>query len=58
MQPVEGNYETHHKELLIIVEVLTKWKQYLLDATEKFKVWTDHEILGISGNHINLMNNK
>ena len=58
MQPVESNYEIHHKELLIIVEALTKWEQYLLDVTEKFKVWTDHEILGIFGNHINLMDNK
>jgi len=22
-----------------------KWRQYLLDATEKFKVWVDHENL-------------
>jgi len=56
MQPVESNYKIHDK--LIIVEALTKWKQYLLDAIEKFKVWTDYEILDISGNHINLMDNK
>ena len=45
IQPVEWNYEIYDKELLTIVETLTKWKQYLLDATEKFKVWTDHENL-------------
>jgi len=28
-----------------IVEAITKWKQYLLDATEKFEVWTDHKNL-------------
>jgi len=38
MQPAERNYEIYNKELLAIVEVLIKWRQYLLDATEKFKV--------------------
>ena len=42
MQPAEINYKIYDKELLIIVEVLTK---YLLDAIEKFEVWTDHENL-------------
>jgi len=45
MQPVEWNYEIHDKELLAIVEAITKWRQYLLDAIEKFKVWTDHKNL-------------
>jgi len=45
MQPVERNYEIYNKELLVIVEALTKWKQYLLDATKRFEVWTDHENL-------------
>ena len=45
MQPVERNYEIYDKELLAIVEALTKWRQYLPDATEKFKVWMDHENL-------------
>jgi len=40
---VERNYEIYDKELLAIVEVLIKWRQYLLDTTEKFEVWTDHE---------------
>jgi len=30
---------------LAIVESITKWRQYLLDATETFKVWMDHENL-------------
>ena len=39
------NYKIYDKELLAIVKALTKWKQYLLDTTEKFKVWTDHKNL-------------
>jgi len=38
MQLAERNYEIYDKELLAIVEALTKWRQYLLDATEKFEV--------------------
>ena len=45
MQPAERNYEIYDKELLAIVETLAKWKQYLLDAAEPFKVWTDHKNL-------------
>ena len=45
MQPAEKNYQIYNKELLAIVEALTKWRQYLLDTTKKFKVWTDHENL-------------
>ena len=45
MQLAEWNYEIYNKKLLAIVEAITKWRQYLLDAIEKFKVWTDHENL-------------
>jgi len=45
MQLEERNYKIYSKELLAIVKALTKWRQYLLDATEKFKVWTDYENL-------------
>jgi len=45
MQPAERNYEIYNKELLAIVEALAKWRQYLLDAAETFKIWTDHENL-------------
>jgi len=45
MQLVERNYKIYDKELLAIVEALTKWRQYLLDTTEKFEVWTDHKNL-------------
>ena len=45
MQPAEQNYEIYDKELLAIVEALTKWRQYLLDAAEIFEIWTDHKNL-------------
>jgi len=38
MQPAERNYEIYDKELLAIVEALTKWRQYLLDVMEPFEV--------------------
>jgi len=45
MQLAEQNYEIYNKELLVIVDTLTKWRQYLLDAKKSFEVWTDHENL-------------
>ena len=45
MQPAEWNYKIYNKELLVIVEALAKWRQYLLDVKEFFEVWTDHENL-------------
>jgi len=45
MQLAEWNYKIYDKKLLAIVEVLTKWRQYLLNAMEPFEVWTDHENL-------------
>ena len=44
-QPAKKNYEIYNKELLTIVETLIKQRQYLLETTEKFEVWTDHENL-------------
>jgi len=38
MQLVEQNYKIYNKELLAIVEAITKWRQYLLDTIEKFEV--------------------
>jgi len=43
MQPVEKNYEIYDKELLAIIEALSKWKQYLLDVRKPFEIWTDHK---------------
>ena len=45
MQHAERNYKIYDKELLTIVEALIKQRQYLLDITEKFEVWIDHENL-------------
>ena len=45
MQPTKKNYKIYNKELLTVVEALTKWRQYLLDITEKFEVWTNHKNL-------------
>ena len=45
MQLVERNYKIYDKELLAIVEVLAKWRQYLLDVVETFEIWMDHENL-------------
>jgi len=45
IQPAERNYEIYNKKLLAIVEALSKWRQYLLDAMEPFKIWTDHKDL-------------
>jgi len=45
MQLAEQNYKIYDKELLAIVEALTKWRQYLLDTKKPFEVWTDHENL-------------
>ena len=45
MQSVERNYKIYNKELLVVGEALAKWKQYLLNTTEKFEVWTDHKNL-------------
>jgi len=38
MQPAERNYKIYDKELLAIVEALNKWRQYLLDVLETFKI--------------------
>ena len=38
MQLAKRNYKIYDKELLVIVETLTKWRQYLLDTIEKFEV--------------------
>ena len=38
MQLAEWNYEIYNKELLVIVEALAKWRQYLLDAAEIFEI--------------------
>ena len=58
MQSAKRNYEIYDKELLGTIEALTKWKKYLLDVIEKFKVWTDHKNLKILQENYNLVNVK
>ena len=38
MQPAERNYKIYDKELLVIIKALMKWRQYLLDTIELFKI--------------------
>ena len=45
MQQAEWNYEIYNKELLAVVEAIIKWRQYLLNTKETFKVLTDYENL-------------
>jgi len=45
MQLAERNYKIYNKELLAIVEALTKWRQYLLDVMKPFEIWTNYENL-------------
>ena len=45
IQSAERNYKIYNKELLAIMKALAKWQQYLLNAMELFKIWTDHENL-------------
>ena len=39
------NYKIYNKELLTIVEYLTKQRQYFLNTEKTFKVWMDYENL-------------
>ena len=43
--PTEHNYEIYDKELLAIMTCLDEWRHYILGATEKFEVWSDHKNL-------------
>ena len=45
MQLVERNYKIYDKELLAIIETLSKWRQYLLNAIEPFEIWIDYKNL-------------
>ena len=43
LKVAKRNYKMYNKELLAIVEALTKQRQYLLDTIEKFEVQRDYE---------------
>ena len=43
IQLVKRNYKIYNKELLVIMEALSKQQQYLLDIVELFKIWTNHK---------------
>jgi len=45
MQLAERNHKIYDKKLLAIVKALTKWRQYLLDVVETFKIWMDYKNL-------------
>ena len=41
----ERNYEIYDKELMVIMDSLQDWRQYLLGAEHIFEVWSDHKNL-------------
>ena len=45
LNKIEKNYETHNKEMLIIIRRLKNWKHLLEDAKFKLKIQTDHKNL-------------
>ena len=45
MTKEELNYDIFDKELLAIVDAIKEWRPYLMDAREKFEVWSDHKNL-------------
>ena len=45
MTPVELNYDIYNKELLNIVTALKKWRAFLYNTIELFRVITDYKNL-------------
>ena len=45
LSAAELNYDIYDKELLAIIYGLEQWRHYLLNASEKFEIWTDHKNL-------------
>ena len=45
MTPAELNYNIYNKELLSIVTVLKKWRAFLYNTMELFRVITDYKNL-------------
>ena len=45
LNEVERNCEVHNKDMLAIIRVLEKWRQYLQGARQPFEIGTDHKNL-------------
>jgi len=45
MNETERNYKIYDWELLVIMEGLKQWRQYLI-GRDQFEIWTDHKNLG------------
>jgi len=49
MQLAERNYEIYNKELLAIVEALTKWRQYCYDLKLELRLYLDKDLREVKG---------
>lgn len=49
----KNNLSMYDKEMLVIIHVLDKFKQYLV--IRPFVIWSDHNILNYFLNHTNLI---
>lgn len=45
LSKTERNYEIYDKEMVAIMSALDDWRQYLLGASERFEIWSDHQNL-------------
>lgn len=45
LSETERNYVIYDKEMLAIMSALDDWRQYLLGASERFEIWSDHQNL-------------
>jgi len=45
MKYKKRNYETHNKEILVIIKYLERWRYLLEEAQNQFKIWSNHKNL-------------
>jgi len=45
LNEAKRNYEIHNKEMLAIIWCLERWRHFLKEAKNWFKIWTDHKDL-------------
>ena len=45
LNKAKRNYETHDKEMLVIIQYLEAWKHFLEGAKNQFEIWMDHKNL-------------